>query len=149
MNIQLLLCTFWHGLDFQKLPYSMNSFYLKHMSVISDMPSVMSNNLTGRAKLSDVTQSMIKSLSFSDNWIFCLLCNPLGSCAFMPPPKSEGQQMFAFTSLVWGWAGASLPRGHILEVSFWTHYPDLEELESCWLFTPLSPRKSSVVNASL
>lgn len=130
MNIQLLLGTFWHGLDFQKPPYSMNSFYLKHKVVISPGSSVMRNSLTGPVILGDVTQSVIISLSVSDNWIFCLFCKLLGSCAFLSSPKFREQQMFAFTSLVWKLvsgcyqlrvACAPLLRGNILEVSSWTH----------------------------
>lgn len=108
----------------------MNSFYLKHMVVISRVSSVMRNSLTGPVILGDVTQSGILSLSFSDKWIFCLFCKPLGPCAFMSPPKFRGQQMFAFTSLAWKLvsgcyqlrvASAPLPRGNILEVSSQTH----------------------------
>lgn len=65
MNIQQLLGTFLHGLSFQKLPYyllKMNSFYFKHMLVISCVSLVMRNNLTGPVKLGDVTQIVIKSL---------------------------------------------------------------------------------------
>jgi len=48
----------------------------------------MRNKMTGHVILNDVTHSMIKSLSFSNSWLFCISASLLGSYNFMSPPRS-------------------------------------------------------------